>query len=227
MTLWVFSNHGYGYGEEVRDAAAAWARARGLACRVVISGRVQYGRPTVDVPVLGSLHALWRRAKLAARLRRVRVATGVDVEFVEDVNAPAFVQRIAPGDFGVVAGFNQIFEAATIARFTALLNAHPSLLPLYRGPAPSRACLANGESHSGYSWHRVSERIDAGEVLHQGSVAIAPGLDAAALDRLISAAAAAEVPALLDRLLLGKGGFTPALLDARRLYRVHVDYARA
>jgi methionyl-tRNA formyltransferase len=47
------------------------------------------------------------------------------------------------------------------------LNLHPSLLPKYRGPAPIRRAIMEGEKEFGVSVHFLDERVDAGDVLLQ------------------------------------------------------------
>ncbi len=63
--------------------------------------------------------------------------------FVGDVNSPYFYNRISKTDVGIVAGFNQIFRNKIILRFKFLVNFHPSILLLYRGPVPSYWCIKN------------------------------------------------------------------------------------
>jgi methionyl-tRNA formyltransferase len=144
---------------------------------------------------------------------------------VDDVNAASFVSSIEAADVGLVCGFNQIFGPEAIARFAQLVNVHPSVLPLYRGPVPSRWCLANGEAQSGFTLHRVTARIDAGEILHQEAVYLQGCTTVEEADRRISQAAAARIAVLLDRVVLGRGDFTLTRLDAKSIYRVHRDYA--
>jgi len=50
------------------------------------------------------------------------------------------------------------------------INAHPSLLPKYRGASPIQAALANGDSLTGLSVMYVAKEMDAGEVLLQEEV---------------------------------------------------------
>lgn len=47
------------------------------------------------------------------------------------------------------------------------INIHPSLLPNYRGPTPTFWMLYHGESQTGYTIHRMTEKVDQGEVLAQ------------------------------------------------------------
>jgi methionyl-tRNA formyltransferase len=50
-----------------------------------------------------------------------------------------------------------------------MINIHPSLLPKYRGLNPWREILANGETESGITIHRVDKYADHGEILAKGS----------------------------------------------------------
>ncbi len=48
-----------------------------------------------------------------------------------------------------------------------MINAHPSLLPKYRGAAPVPWALVNGESVTGLTIQTVGEKMDAGDILWQ------------------------------------------------------------
>jgi peptidoglycan/xylan/chitin deacetylase (PgdA/CDA1 family) len=68
------------------------------------------------------------------------------------------------------------------------VNLHKSLLPAYRGMPPGFWELHDGSAQTGASVHRVAGQLDAGEILYQAPLQIAPyatpaGL-AAQLDRL-------------------------------------------
>lgn len=53
-----------------------------------------------------------------------------------------------------------------------ILNVHPSLLPLYRGPAPERGALLNGDEKTGVTVMLMDEAIDHGPILAQEEFAI-------------------------------------------------------
>jgi methionyl-tRNA formyltransferase len=152
------------------------------------------------------------------------MALGTAPILVPDVNAPEFLRRIGPSSVGLVAGFNQIFQPEAIARFHSLVNVHPSVLPLYRGPVPSRWCLKNGESRSGYTLHRVEPEIDAGEILHQGVVDIPADATEASLDRVIAETAAPVAARWLRELESGER-WTAETADARAVYETQLVYA--
>ena len=54
------------------------------------------------------------------------------------------------------------------------INAHPSLLPLYRGPNPYYQVIKHREDLSGISLHLVDEKYDTGAILFQRGVEVLP-----------------------------------------------------
>lgn len=75
----------------------------------------------------------------------------------------------------VLAGYMRILSDGFVERWAGrMLNIHPSLLPKYRGLDTFGRAIAAGDSHAGASVHLVTPELDAGEVLAQARVAIAP-----------------------------------------------------
>jgi methionyl-tRNA formyltransferase len=56
----------------------------------------------------------------------------------------------------------------------AALNLHGSLLPAYRGRAPLNWVLVNGEARTGVTVHHMTAVADAGDVVAQRAIEIAP-----------------------------------------------------
>lgn len=52
------------------------------------------------------------------------------------------------------------------------INAHPSLLPKYRGPNPYIQTILNGEDYSGITLHLIDENYDTGAILSQEKIKI-------------------------------------------------------
>lgn len=71
-------------------------------------------------------------------------------------------------DFLVVADFSLILpkELLGLPKF-APLNVHHSLLPKYRGPSPAPTAILNGDKLSGVTVIKMSEKMDAGDILAQ------------------------------------------------------------
>lgn len=56
----------------------------------------------------------------------------------------------------------------------APLNIHHSLLPKYRGPSPAPTAILNGEKISGVSIIKMTDKVDAGDILSQEEYELRP-----------------------------------------------------
>ncbi len=79
-----------------------------------------------------------------------------------------------PCDYLCSLGFMRLIPASQIAVSSSSSNIHWSLLPNYAGCAPFYWAIRNNEIESGITIHQVSEQFDAGKVLLQERIAIAP-----------------------------------------------------
>jgi methionyl-tRNA formyltransferase len=92
-----------------------------------------------------------------------------------DINACEFVdeleERFKP-TIGLSFGCPQIFGHDLLQIFQATMNNHSGLLPEYRGWAATEWSLYEGEEFSGFSYHRMTEGVDAGSVLCSGEIPV-------------------------------------------------------
>ena len=84
------------------------------------------------------------------------------------------------------------------------INVHPSLLPKYRGPAPIQWAVRSGESETGITIIRMSEKMDAGNILYQERFSIGVSEDAKGLSERLSERTARILPDFLKG--IGAGG---------------------
>jgi methionyl-tRNA formyltransferase len=56
----------------------------------------------------------------------------------------------------------------------AAVNLHPAYLPRYRGACPEFWVIRNGEKETGVTFHKMTERFDAGHILSQRPIPILP-----------------------------------------------------
>ncbi len=76
----------------------------------------------------------------------------------------------------VLVNGTTIVRPATLGNTPLVLNIHAGLSPYYRGSFCTEWALLNHDPlNIGYTIHRVSGRIDGGDILTQGRVAIEPG----------------------------------------------------
>ena len=91
---------------------------------------------------------------------------------ITDQRLAKFLKDTRP-DAVIVANFGEIIppDLLRIPRL-GFINFHPSLLPAYRGPDPIYHILNNDEQNSGATWHQMTEKIDAGDILTQAEFAV-------------------------------------------------------
>lgn len=110
-------------------------------------------------------------------------------------------------DYVLMAGFLSILSADFIRSFRGrILNIHPSLLPAYGGKGMygdyvHKAVLAQGETRSGVSVHRVDEGIDTGPVILQRAVSVSPGETVESLRRKVQKEEHLILPEVIRRLI--------------------------
>ena len=93
------------------------------------------------------------------------------------VNSEGFrkeLMSLSP-DIVLVGSWGEKIEKKTfdIAKI-ATINAHPSLLPKYRGPNPYFWVIKNQEKTSGITFHLVDEGLDTGAILAQEEIKVFP-----------------------------------------------------
>ena len=69
---------------------------------------------------------------------------------------------------GVLVSYGKIIPQAIIDLFSpGIINVHPSLLPLYRGPSPIESAIANRDAKTGVTLMQLSRAMDAGPLYYQ------------------------------------------------------------
>lgn len=136
----------------------------------------------------------------------IKASHGYDVPVVmfdHHPNEEGFVERIrelAP-DLILVAGFphlipKQVYSSARIAA----INAHPAILPEYRGANPYFHVIANGEKETGVTLHLLDSGFDTGDILAQSTIPIAPRETMGTLVKRLAQLAADEMVVLVDKI---------------------------
>ncbi|MBR0282566.1 MAG: methionyl-tRNA formyltransferase [Oscillibacter sp.] len=116
------------------------------------------------------------------------------------------IRRLRPGLI-VVAAYGKILpeEILQIPRY-ACINVHSSLLPAYRGAAPINWAVLNGETRTGVTIMHMAKELDAGDIILQRDMPIAPDEDAQALTIRLAALGA---EALLQAVAAIESGAAP------------------
>jgi len=121
------------------------------------------------------------------------------------------VRSLAP-DAVVIVAYGQIIPARllSIPRL-GWINLHASLLPKYRGAAPTNWAIAKGESVTGNTTMRIDAGMDTGDMLLQQELTISPDETAPELAARLSQAGAGLLAESLRG--LNEGRITPRQQD--------------
>lgn len=150
----------FGTGALAESVLAALVRA-GYIPKVVVtkpdslSGRhMQLTAPHIKV---------WAEMKGIKVLQPVKLS---DDQFVSDLRSHSC-------DLFIVASYGKIIPQLILdIPVHGVLNVHPSLLPLYRGPSPLESVLLNGDATTGVSIMKLDAEMDHGPLLVQTAFTI-------------------------------------------------------
>lgn len=101
---------------------------------------------------------------------------GIPLLQLGDANAPASIKRLTElgAELFLVISYGTILSKAFLDLAPrGAVNLHASLLPKYRGASPVAYALMNGERETGVSTIRLTERLDAGDLLVQERLKVA------------------------------------------------------
>lgn len=104
------------------------------------------------------------------------LAHGIPVITPEKLDSEALASIAAyECEYAVVVAYGKIFPKVLIDAFPlGMLNVHYSLLPKYRGATPLEGALLAGDRETGVTVQKVVEELDAGDIVAQEAVGIAP-----------------------------------------------------
>ena len=182
------------------------------------------GTPSFAVPILKELYAAHevvavvtqpdrrqgRKSKLVpSPVKEAAVELDLPVlqyERIRNAEAIEELKSYQP-DIMVTAAYGQILskENLEIAPL-GVVNAHASLLPAYRGPAPVNWCLINGEKETGVTIMHTDTGVDTGDIIISKAVAIQ---DEETTETLLNRLSLLAGPLMINALALLEKGQAP------------------
>ncbi|MBN1794131.1 MAG: methionyl-tRNA formyltransferase [Candidatus Omnitrophica bacterium] len=130
----------------------------------------------------------------------------------EDICAAESVQTLGgmKPDLLVIVSFGRILTRAVLdIPSEGTVNVHASLLPCYRGAAPVEWALVNGETETGVTIFRVTEKLDAGDIIRQKAVPISDADDAVSMAGKLGRAGAQALLESIRLIETGTARFQP------------------
>jgi methionyl-tRNA formyltransferase len=156
---------------------------------------------------------------MASPVQRIAERRRIPLAAPEKIRDPNFLATLRSWNprIVVVVAFGRILPAAILDLAPyGCVNVHYSLLPKYRGAAPTAWAIINGEAKSGVTTMRLVEKMDAGPIYLQEKIPIAPDETTASLQALKEGSLASypqnEVEATLAPIIKKEDG----LIDWRR-----------
>ena len=145
----------------------------------------------------------------ATPVKNIAKQAGIEVLSPSSLKNDSFIERLTriSAEIFVVVSYGKIIPKNVLDAARLIpVAVHPSLLPLYRGAAPINWAIINGDRKTGVSIIKVSEKVDAGEIIAQESLRIDDRDDALTLSEKLAKLSARV---LLDTLSsIEKGKYT-------------------
>lgn len=98
----------------------------------------------------------------------------------------------------------------TVLEIAPAVNLHLGLLPQYGGAEPNAHALSNGESMVGFTYHYMTDEINAGNILAQNTVRVQAFDTATSLRYRVMSEALQRLPMVVNRALNGSTGNPPS-----------------
>jgi methionyl-tRNA formyltransferase len=153
----------------------------GQSCAAAMPPLVALIEAGFTIPAVVLARQPWMRL---GEIQRIATAAGIPVVWVKSAaEATDAIRSVAP-EVAVAACFPwRLPRAAREIPPLGILNIHPSLLPVGRGPEPVFWTLRRGEPVTGVTVHRMDAGFDTGPIVAQAQMPVAAGIAALDLER--------------------------------------------
>lgn len=133
------------------------------------------------------------------------VAEEAGLKIFQPSNITEVANDLTQARWAVLASYGQIIPGAILDKISGgIINIHPSLLPLYRGPSPIEHAILNGDRESGVSLMKLTAAMDAGPVYAQEKVKISIKVNRLELSKMLAEKGAEVLLSNLDNIVNGQ-----------------------
>ncbi len=130
----------------------------------------------------------------------------------KDVHDPDFMTKLRDHGFdvGVVISYGVIMQADLFGMpAKGCINAHASILPLYRGAAPIQPAIRDGRAETGVTIIKINEDLDAGDIILVEKHPIDGAATAGTLRKDLAGLSGKALVTALSQMAEGKETYTP------------------
>ena len=180
-----------------------------------------FGSPYYSVPLLEKTIELGHEVSLVVsqgttKTRRGKIIKTSVHQYCEDKNINCllpthFTDSINKEimslkyDLGIIYAYGKLVPKDIIehSKF-GIMNLHCSLLPSYRGAAPIQHALINGEDYTGYTYFRINELLDEGDIILQEKYKILQSDNCLSIQDSLTALAVSNLSVAISKIVDGK-----------------------
>ena len=129
-----------------------------------------------------------------------------------DPHAPEFLEQLKAlqPDIGVVVSYGVILTPEMLALpKLGMINAHASLLPLYRGAAPVQRVIRDGHTETGVTVMKIADKLDAGDIILTEKTPIEPTENSGQLRVKLAELSGKALVNALTKIKDGSATYTP------------------
>ncbi len=134
------------------------------------------------------------------------IAEANNIPVWQPLDVRAIAEHVAKlhDPIGVLVSYGKIIPTSIIELFSpGIINVHPSLLPLYRGPSPIESAILHGDTETGVTIMQLSAGMDAGPIYSQITVPLLDVETAPDLELQLSELGAQELTLTLPAIING------------------------
>ncbi len=147
-----------------------------------------------------------------SEVKLAAVELGLPCEQPADPHGEEFLAKMKQlkPDLGIVVSYGVILKSEMLkVPKHGLINAHASLLPLYRGAAPIQRAIRDGRADTGITIMRIIEALDAGDILLTKVTKIDPREHAGQLRERLAELSGAALLEAIAIIASGKAKYAP------------------
>lgn len=207
--------------------------------RILFAGTPETAAPSLDFLVNEGHEVVGVITREDAPIGRKRVPTpspvaqvaerlGLDVFKANRLDEAATAwARSREADLGVIVAYGGLVREPLLSLpRLGWINLHFSALPQWRGAAPVQRALMAGEQRLGLTVFRLVEALDAGDVLAQDMIDIAPGIHATAALKHLASAGRAPIQRAIHLLENDSNAGTPQQGEASYAHKLSREDGR-
>jgi len=181
------------------------------------SGKLAYECALESRKYLESTEVLEYKVTDSTVLEKCCEKSGISYQCCEKSRLKEILLNQTESTLVVSAGNTYLIPKCVIEKKNLMIiNWHNALLPRHKGRNAESWSIYAGDSVTGITWHRITEDVDAGDIIARREISIEPTMTALKLFQKQCVAGAEVFGEILESVLTGESVFTKQSPDLNR-----------